>query len=367
MTSDIFIILLALVSSVVCGIVFTSLTLHFCKQKQLYDMPNARKVHKNPIPRLGGIVFIPSMMVAGLITIDYLRFHFHSQIVQINLCSLHFIVSLFIIYMTGFIDDLIGLNASVKFILQIISGAILTFAGFYLPNLYGLFGIYEIPHWLGCIFTVFIFVFVCNAINLIDGIDGLAASLSIIGLCGFCYLYAQLHITAYCVLICGIIGCLLSYLFFNLFGSAEKGLKIFMGDSGSLTLGFLLGFLFINYSIKMSVYANQYSQPFTTAWSFFILPIFDVVRVFFYRIMNHRSPFQPDKNHIHHKLLAAGLTQHQALLALIALALAFIIINKSLAPINNANISLLADVIMYIAFNVCVNIAIKRRNKVKVR
>lgn len=367
MTSDIFIILLALVSSVVCGMVFTSFTLHFCKKKQLYDMPNARKVHKNPIPRLGGIVFIPSMMVAGLITIDYLRFHFHSQIVQINLCSLHFIVSLFIIYMTGFIDDLIGLTAPVKLVLQVISGAILTFAGFYLTNLYGLFGIYEIPRWLGSIFTVFIIVFVCNAINLIDGIDGLAASLSIIGLCGFCYLYAQIHITAYCVLICSIIGCLLSYLYFNLFGNAKNGLKIFMGDSGSLTLGFLLGFLFINYSIKMSVNADANSVPFTFAWSLFSIPVFDVVRVFFFRIKNHRSPFKPDKNHIHHKLLAAGLSQHHALAVLTLLAIVFIVTNKLLGQVNNANITLLVDITLYTTFNVCVNIAIGRREKVEAR
>jgi len=269
--------------------------------------------------------------------------------------------------MTGIIDDLIGLKAIVKLILQIISGVILTLAGFYLNNLYGLFGIYEMPQWMGSILTVFIIVFVCNAINLIDGIDGLAASLAIIGLCGFCYLYAELNYLTYCVLICGIIGCLLSYLFFNLFGSAEKGLKIFMGDSGSLTLGFLLGFLFINYSIKMSAYADTYSQPFTIATSFLILPIFDVVRVFFVRIANHRSPFRPDKNHIHHKLLAAGLTQHQALVALIALAILFIFINKSLAPLNNANISLIADVLMYIAFNACVNISIKRRKRIEAR
>lgn len=367
MPTDIYIILLTLISSAVCGMAFTPLILKFCKKKHLYDMPNARKVHKNPIPRLGGIAFIPSMIVAVLITFDFLRLQYHSQIIHINVSSLHVIVSLFVIYMTGIIDDLIGLNAPVKFTLQIISGVILTLAGFYLNNLYGLFGIYEIPQWLGSILTVFIIVFVCNAINLIDGIDGLAASLAIIGLCGFCHLYVKLSYLTYCVLICGIIGCLLSYLFFNLFGSAEKGLKIFMGDSGSLTLGFLLGFLFINYSIKMSVYADQYSQPFSIAWSFFILPIFDVVRVFFFRIMNHRSPFQPDKNHIHHKLLAAGLTQHQALLALIALALAFILINRSLSPLNNANISLLADVIIYIAFNICVNVAIKRRKKVEVR
>ena len=118
-----------------------------------------------PIPRLGGIAFIPSMMVAVLITFDFLRLQYHSQIIHINLSSLHVVVSLFVIYMTGIIDDLIGLNAPVKFTLQIISGVILTLAGFYLNNLYGLFGIYEMPQWLGSILTVFIIVFVCNALR----------------------------------------------------------------------------------------------------------------------------------------------------------------------------------------------------------
>ena len=97
---------------------FAPLILKFCKKKHLYDMPNARKVHKNPIPRLGGIAFIPSMMVAVLITFDFLRLQYHSQIIHINLSSLHVVVSLFVIYMTGIIDDLIGLNAPVKFILS---------------------------------------------------------------------------------------------------------------------------------------------------------------------------------------------------------------------------------------------------------
>lgn len=367
MTIDIYIILLTLVLSAICGMAFTPLILKFCKKKHLYDMPNVRKVHKNPIPRLGGVVFIPSMVVSVLITFEFLSQQYHSPIIQLNISSVYFVVSLFIIYLTGIVDDIIGLNAPIKLTLQIVSGVILTLTGFYINNLHGLFGIYELPQWTGSILTVFMIVFVCNAINLIDGIDGLAASLSIIGLCGFCFLYAQLGLITYCVLICGTIGCLLSYLYFNVFGSAEKGLKIFMGDSGSLTLGFLLGFLFINYSIKAASPSDVHNGSFAIAWSLLIIPVFDVVRVFFLRIKNHRSPFLPDKNHIHHRLLAAGLTQHQALVTLIAFSFVFILANTSLESADDVNITMLVDVALYTAFDICVNIVIRKKEKMVVR
>jgi UDP-GlcNAc:undecaprenyl-phosphate GlcNAc-1-phosphate transferase len=159
--------------------------------------------------------------------------------------ALGLLISLLIIYSTGIVDDLIGLDAKVKFATQIIAACILPFCGLYINNLYGLFGIHAIPYYIGFPLTILTIVFIDNAMNLIDGIDGLSASLSIIALAGFAYCFIHNGLIVYAILIAGLIGILVTYLYFNIWGDPNKNRKIFMGDSGSLTLGFILGFLFV--------------------------------------------------------------------------------------------------------------------------
>ena len=134
----------------------------------------------------------------------------------------------------GIVDDILGLSPLIKFIVQIIAACALPLSGLYINNMYGFFGIHEIPYYIGFPLTVLTIVFIDNAINLIDGIDGLAASLSIIALSGFLYMFIVQNVWSYSILIAGLIGVLVAFMYFNLFGSAENNRKIFMGDSGSL-------------------------------------------------------------------------------------------------------------------------------------
>jgi len=350
----------AFILSLACGAVFTPAILDYCKRKNLYDLPNSRKVHHYAIPRLGGISFFPSMVLAFaacLIVISTNGGIDH----PFSIWSASFLVGLGIIYITGIVDDLIGLNATTKFIAQIVAASLLPLGGLYLNNLYGLFGIYEIPAYVGIPLTVFIIVFIDNAINLIDGIDGLAGCLSLQALGGFLayFVHYDVFMNTYAILAAGMMGALVTFLYFNLFGKPEKGNKIFMGDSGSLSLGYTLGFLAIKSSMHVDFIWPYRPEALLIPLTLLFVPVADVVRVTFYRLFHRQPLFKADKNHIHHKLLQAGLSQGQALLFILCLAIGIIVVNSLLYPTLSSMLIILCDIIIYCGVSIGVNFKIK--------
>lgn len=346
--------------SAICGFLFIPLILNFCKSRKLYDIPDARKIHHGAIPRLGGISFMPSMLLsfaAAMYVIDNT-----DKQVTINLWSIYFLLSILIIYVMGIVDDILGLSPLIKFIIQIIAACTLPMSGLYINSMYGFLGIYEIPYYIGFPLTVLTIVFIDNAINLIDGIDGLAASLSIIALSGFLYMFIVQNVWSYSILIAGLIGVLVAFMYFNLFGSVEKNRKIFMGDSGSLTLGYLLGFLCIKYSMNNTAVMPNHKFDFLIAFTLLLVPMFDVVRVFVVRIYHKRSPFSADKTHIHHKFMSAGCTQHTALVAILALDVLYIVANHFMLMVMSNTSVFIIDVIVYILVNLVLNYFIAKRH-----
>ncbi len=350
----------AFILSTVCGFVFTPIILDFCKRKKLYDIPNERKVHKNAVPRLGGISFLPSMLTAFFIILLFVP-TIEPYTLPINVWTMLFMVGLLIIYCVGIVDDLIGLDATTKFFVQIITASLLPFAGLYVNNLYGFFGIYEIPYYIGIPLTIFIIVFIDNAINLIDGIDGLAAGLSMIALAGFlCYfIYYEVFTNTYCILITGLMGTLLAFSYFNLFGKTERNTKIFMGDSGSLFLGFILGFLFVKCAMDNSLIWPTRQDGFIVPLTLLFVPVADVVRVTLHRMVHHQPLFTADKNHIHHKLMRMGLTQHQALIIILIMSLCFISLNSILYTRISSTFIVITDALLYCIINIGINLKIK--------
>lgn len=335
----------AFILSMACGFFSIPVITRFCVKHGLFDMPNIRKVHKNPIPRLGGITFVPSMLLASVIVLFILSQKQDSGI-SMSLWTMYFGITLFIIYVTGIVDDIMGLSASTKFLTEVLATMIIPFSGLYINNLYGLFGIYSISVYVGIPLTILLMVFITNSINLIDGIDGLSASLTLIALIGFLIAFNSDHLFYYCLLIASLMGVLIPYLRYNMFGNAEKGQKIFMGDSGSLSLGFILSFLAVKYCMDTPNIAYD-PDRLLWAWTFLAVPCFDVVRVFFFRILHHKSPFHPDKNHIHHKLLAIGLSQHKALAVIILLQLTIIATNALFVDTISMPFILIADIFIY--------------------
>ena len=200
-------------------------------------------------------------------------------------------------------------------------------------------------------------VFIDNAINLIDGIDGLASGLSLLALMGFLayFVHYEVFVHTYSILVAGLIGALIAFSYFNLFGSAERNTKIFMGDSGSLSLGFILGFLAIKCASNNTIIWPMRQEALLVPITLLFVPMADVVRVTLYRLFHHQPLFSADKNHIHHKLMRSGMTQYQALLAILGLAVGYAAINFGLYPLLNLTWIIVIDVLIYSLVNVCIN------------
>lgn len=352
----------AFLVSMACGILFIPLVIGFCRKKNLYDLPNARKVHKCGVPRLGGVCFLPCMLLAFLIAMSVFNSSSSDSQITLNLWSVYFFISLLMVYAVGLVDDLIGLEAKTKFFVQLVAASLLPMAGLYINNLYGFCGINGIPFVIGAPLTVFIIVFIDNAMNLIDGIDGLSSGISFFALSGFLYCFLREGLWIYGILVAGLMGVLLSFMFFNLFGKAGKN-KIFMGDSGSLTIGFILGFLFVKFSMD-----NPNVMPFRRdsmllAYTLLVVPVFDVCRVILVRMLHRRPIFGADKNHIHHKMIRAGLSQHGALIAILLTALLFIAVNFVMADFCNITTVVVTDIVVWLGVQQWVNYCIGKNKK----
>lgn len=355
-------LLISFVVSLACGLVFIPMVTDFCKRKGIYDMPNARKVHKTNIPRLGGICFAPCMLLAVLLTIIVFNNSLAGHTIQLNVWSVYFFISLLLIYCVGLIDDLVGLDAKVKFAVQILSASLLPIAGLYINNLYGFLGIDIIPFWVGAPLTVFLFVFIDNAINLIDGIDGLSSGIALIALSGFLTCYLREGLWLYGILIIGLMGVLMAFMYFNLFGKPGKN-KIFMGDSGSLTLGFILAFLLVKFMMDNPAVVHFHRDGMVVSFSLLLVPLLDVCRVICVRLCHHRPLFDADKNHLHHKMMRTGLNQHGALVAILLLALLFIGINRALLLVVGTTMIVIIDLALWLIVQQVINHFIRRNHQ----
>lgn len=352
--------IIALIAACVCGFITIPIVLDFCKQKGIYDIPNQRKIHKNAVPRLGGIVFLPSVLIGCVIAFLFARMQGTTS-VTLSLWTIYFLFGVTAIYIIGIIDDLFDLNAVVKLVVQLTAASMLPLAGLWVNDLYGLFGINEIPFYIGAPLTVITVTFISNAINLIDGIDGLSGGLTVIILCGFAISFGYWNLWYYVIIICALIGILIAYLYFNIFGNEKNNRKIFMGDTGSLSIGFLLAFLTLKLVMKNSSVLQSSSDELLLAFTLLIVPTFDVFRVSLLRIRNGYSPLRADKNHIHHKLLRMGLSPHATLIAILSLALAFLAINYLMYGFTNITVIVLTDIAIYSTFHLLTNYAIIRK------
>lgn len=349
-------IILSLLISIILSALIIPRILVVAFRKKLFDIPDERKVHSGIIPRLGGISFVPTILFSLAFTTG-LRYLIGYEI-PVN--RLHFIIPEFyflicgltLLYLSGIKDDLVGLRYRSKFVIQIIAASLIPLSGLWINNLYGLFGIDELTPWLGIPFTILLTVFIVNAINLIDGIDGLASGLSSISLLTLGSLYIYYDQWIYAMLAFSTLGVLLPFFYYNVFGNVDRCKKIFMGDTGSLTLGYILAFLAISYTNNNPERAPYSEGAIVIAFSTLIVPMFDVIRVILVRARNHKGLFDADRNHIHHKFLDMGLSPRRAMICILVMALTFCSLNIMLVSIINNNILLLTDIIIWIGLNI---------------
>ena len=282
--------------------------------KKLYDEPDARKLHSKPIASLGGVGIFGGFFLASLLSIS----------VKANPEFQYFFASAIVIFFLGIKDDILILTATKKFIGQVLAAAIIIhLGGIRLDSMYGLLGIYELPEAFSLALSYMTIIVVVNAYNLIDGVDGLAGTLGLLTMSVFGAYFFMVNMPAYALLSFAMAGSLLAFLIFN-----YNPAKIFMGDSGSLMLGMVNAILAIKFITVSASPAAVFPIESAVAVGFAILmvPLADTLRVFSIRILQGRSPFTPDRNHIHHLMLDRGLNHKHVTLSCLLLNVFFITI-----------------------------------------
>lgn len=265
------------------------------KDKKLFDEPGERKVHKAVIPTLGGLGIFAGFVIAilmGVPTSDTSVFQY-------------FMAAFMIIFFMGIKDDILILTAAKKFIGQLVAATIvIKYGGIEITNMYGFMGIHAIPHTASFLLTLFTIVVITNSFNLIDGVDGLAGSLGLLTSIIFGIYFYMTGQVLYTIMAISLAASLVAFLIYN-FNPA----KIFMGDTGSLLIGIVNSIFVIKFIDVAAAPGSAFPLQSAPAIGFSILlvPLFDTLRVVSHRVINHRSPFCPDRNHIHHFLLDQGL------------------------------------------------------------
>lgn len=282
------------------------------KSKKLFDEPDERKVHKTVIPTLGGLGIFAGFILATLIGVP-----------AGSSSELQFIAAAcIVIFFLGIKDDIMVLSASKKFAGQLIAaGILIKFGGIQITNMYGFLGIHELPAAASVVFTMLTIVVITNSFNLIDGVDGLAGSLGLLTSLVFGAYFAFNGNITFAVVSLSLAGSIAGFLIYN-FSPA----KIFMGDTGSLLLGLLnsvLGIKFIAIAGNPNSTLHLEAAP-AIGFAILMIPLFDTLRVFTLRILNRRSPFSPDRNHVHHFLLDLGFSHKMVTFTCVTANIAFI-------------------------------------------
>lgn len=366
----IFVLSLVFVAIVIPAIVSVADKIH------LYDTQDGRKVHQGEVPRLGGIAFLPAILFT-LLAVLAIMTRFLPESLHVTYAPITEIMmaaaGCVLLYLVGIMDDVIGVSYRSKFIVQFLAAILLCCSGLYISDLHGVFGIRSVSPFIGVPLTVLITVFIINSINLIDGIDGLASGLCIFSILGFAVMFQKLTMAMNLVLAMSMLGVLVMFYLYNTLGKRGKT-KIFMGDTGSLTMGFLLAFFTIELCCfkwdRVDLALLGKTEPFYTGDQLFvygislvIIPVLDVFRVFYSRIRDGKSPFKPDRRHIHHKFLAMGFSMRQARWSIFAMSFVFFALNilMSFVLCWNINIIIVIDLVIWVAFNLYISKCVRDR------
>jgi len=287
------------------------------RQKKMFDEPDERKVHKMVIPTLGGLGIFAGFILATLLGVPT-----GSPELQ------YFVAAAIVIFFLGIKDDILVLSAAKKFIGQLVAaGIIIKFGGIQITNMHGFLGIGEIPELASIILTLFTIIVITNSFNLIDGVDGLAGSLGLLTTILFGSYFLYVGQLMFAVMAFSLAGSLVGFLVYN-FSPA----KIFMGDTGSLMIGLVNSILVIKFINIAGAEGSRLPLEAAPAIGFAILivPLFDTLRVFGQRILDRRSPFSPDRSHVHHFLLELGFTHKMVTFLCVGANISLIILTLAL-------------------------------------
>lgn len=301
------------------------------RDKHLFDKPDQRKSHTSEIPTLGGAaiflgMLIPTMLIGGI--------SFEHELKYI-------ILGLLILLFIGIKDDILEVSPGRKLIAELFAISIIVIlGGIRVSSFHGFLGINELPYFVSLLFTLFMCIVIINGFNLIDGIDGLAAGVGILTISCLGIWFLHIGDNSYAAFCFSIVGALLAFFRFNVFGKQNK---IFLGDTGSLILGMVVSIFtikFLESSISDTVVSKVFPAP-AISIGILIIPLIDTLRVFTLRILVGKSPFEADRYHTHHKFLLHGFSHLKTTLIILAFNLMVIILCFSFQFLGNIKMLLI--------------------------
>jgi UDP-N-acetylmuramyl pentapeptide phosphotransferase/UDP-N-acetylglucosamine-1-phosphate transferase len=302
-------------SGILMALLFLPRIIKIANYRNLLDKPNERSSHSIGVPRLGGIVFYICLVFAiGL----------SGLIFKSNFAFLYQI-GLLIVFLTGMKDDIMVISPTTKLLGQLLTvGCVLMHPDLQLNNLHGFLGIHEIPLWLGMIISGILMIFILNAVNLVDGIDGLAGIIGIITLGALATIFYFEQEYLHFNILVALIGAIIGFLRFNF----SKSKKLFMGDTGSLIIGFVIAVSVIRVISMHGAHNTEPIVDYSTIpfilFGILAVPAIDTCRVFTMRIMAGKNPMSADRTHIHHILL--GYFNHSHLVTSLIIGLISIVL-----------------------------------------
>lgn len=336
------------ITSMMVCFLLTPLLIRILHKQHVLDEGGRRKIHKGQIPSMGGIVIFLAFTFAML-----------AWIPPNDVFNRKFLFSAIILmFITGLRDDIIPLRPRYKLVAQILSAAIVvSLTDIRIVSFYGFLGINELPLWVSYTISAFTIIVITNAYNLIDGIDGLAGTVAVISFSFLAVWFYLVGNVEYTIIMFGMTGAVLGFLYYNWHKAS-----IFMGDTGSMFIGFMLAisaiaFIKMNGDLVASDSIYHFSASISMAIAIVLFPLFDTLRVFIIRLSQGKSPFIADKQHIHHHLLRLGYTHAEATAIIGVIILVSIITLQFAARHTNDNILVPSLILLCIA----VNLLIKQR------
>ncbi|HET9056550.1 MAG TPA: MraY family glycosyltransferase [Chitinophagaceae bacterium] len=290
--------------------------------KKLHDKPDERKVHTYPVPFLGGVGIYAGFLLAILISSP-------EQTSELQ----YYIAASLVIFFLGLKDDVLVLSPFKKFLGQLLAAFIIIYkGGIQIMSMHGFMGFDQLPEFFGLVLSYFTVIVVINSFNLIDGVDGLAGTLGMFTSAVFGVYFLSMHQITLAVMGLSLSGALAAFLIFN-----YSPAKIFMGDTGAMLIGLINAILVIKFINTAN--NTDGDGPLTTApaigFAILMVPLFDTLRVFSIRILNRRSPFTPDRNHIHHLLLDRGMSHKMITFTIVLANIIFALIAYTFREIGN--------------------------------
>ncbi|SFN76893.1 UDP-N-acetylmuramyl pentapeptide phosphotransferase/UDP-N-acetylglucosamine-1-phosphate transferase [Algoriphagus ornithinivorans] len=308
--------LLAILTAFSVGFFVTPILIKLLHKAQIGDLPGGRKIHKKFIPSMGGIAFF----LAASIAMSIWAWQFPLPDIR------YLLGAIALVFFVGLRDDMVELKATHKIMGQLVAVLlVIVAADIRIKDLHGFMGVGELNLYVSYGFSAFVILALTNAFNLIDGLDGLASTMAVIVLSSLGVWFYVHGLDSFAVLCFTFLGGILSFLVYNWHPA-----KIFMGDTGSLTLGFTMGALiiaFMEYNAALPAGSAWKFEPvFSSGIALMIFPLYDMARVFTRRLMQGKGPMTPDKSHVHHFLMRSGLKHNHVAMLLGFIQLAFVIL-----------------------------------------